>query len=116
MYYVNFKGIRKLKELKSEAPGWIGCGLGFIGYTIFMFFLLSQRTNGIHYFENLALFNKNIIYLISFFLVVMSVGRKRLFTDEEGNSPLWIDIYVAPFIFFFIGILFPAMFFLLITK
>ena len=46
-----------MEKLKSEAPGWIGCGLGFIGYTIFMFFLLSQRTNGIHYFENLALFN-----------------------------------------------------------
>ncbi len=41
----------------------------------------------------------------------MSIGKKRLFTDEKGNSPLWIDVYVAPFIFFLMGILFPAMFF-----
>ncbi|MDH1801704.1 hypothetical protein [Acinetobacter johnsonii] len=105
-----------MKELKSEAPGWIGFGFGFIGYTMLMFFLLSERTNGIHYFENLALFNKNIMYLMSFLLVTMSIGKKRLFTDEKENSPLWIDVYVAPFIFFLIGILFPAMFFVLITK
>ena len=105
-----------MKELKSEALGWIGLGFGFIGYTMLMFFLLSERTNGIHYFENLALFNKNIMYLMSFLLVTMSIGKKRLFTDAKGNSPLWIDVYVAPFIFFLIGILFPAMFFVLITK
>jgi hypothetical protein len=92
-------GVTKLKELKSEAPGWIGLGFGFIGYTMFMFFLLSERTNGIHYFENLALFNKNIMYLMSFLLVTMSIGKKRLLTDEKGNVHLWIYFSAAFFNF-----------------
>ena len=105
-----------MKELKSEAPGWIGLGFGFIGYTMFMFFLLSERTNGIHYFENLALFNQNILYFLAFLLVTLSIGKKRLFTDGHGNSPVWVDRYVAPFVFFLLGVIFPAMFFILIIK
>jgi hypothetical protein len=106
----------KLRQSKSEASGWMCCGTGFIGYTVFIFFLLSERTHGIHYSENLALFNQNILYFLAFLLVTLSIGKKRLFTDGHGNSPVWVDRYVAPFVFFLLGVIFPAMFFILIIK
>lgn len=104
-----------MKESKSEAPTWTYLGISFFGYTIFMFFLLSERKSGIHYFEDLATFNKILMYSISFLLIVISMSKKRFFTNEYGESPLWVHTYLAPFGFFLLGLLFPAMFFMIIT-
>ena len=104
-----------MKESKREAPTWICLGIGFLGYTIFMFFLLSARKSGIHYFEDLAMFNKILLYSISFLLIAISMSKKRFFTNEYGESPLWFHTYLAPFGFLLLGLLFPAMFFMIIT-
>ncbi len=117
VYYVNFRKSKgfQLKESKSEAPAWICFGVGFLGYTIFMFFLLSERKSGIHYFEDLAMFNKSLLYSISFLLIAFSMSKKRFFTNKYGESPLWVHTYIAPFVFLLLGLLFPAMFFMIIT-
>lgn len=99
--------------MRSELPGWLSFFFGFIFYTIFMFFLISERHDGVDYFNSLFDVNKKVVYFLSFSLVLLSWLKKK--KVKEGNIPPWFDKYMPPFVFLLLGILFSATFFIVIT-
>lgn len=49
---------------RVEQSGLVSLFLGLFGYTIFMFFLIANRTKGINYFDDLYTVNKYLVYCL----------------------------------------------------
>lgn len=101
---------------KNEKHGWIAFLFGLFSYTILMFFLLAKRQVGINYINDLYNFNRIILYILCFMLVLLSWWKKKHFlTGKDSRYPLWVKTYLSPILLLLLGFLFSTMFFVIIT-
>jgi hypothetical protein len=86
---------------KSEVWGLIALFLGLVGYSTFMFYLLSKRSEGLNYFDDLSSFNYKMAYLICFLIFILRKLTKK-YKSKLAFMP------------FLAGVLLSVMFFIVI--
>ncbi len=100
---------------KSEVWEWLAFLLGGVGYTIFIFYALHRKSLGDYLIQNLSGLNNFILFLaISLTFFLGKLGDKYLFSGERGEVKLFFIKILSVIVFFIIGFIFPAMFFVVI--
>lgn len=100
---------------KSEVWEWLAFLLGGVGYTIFIFYALHREKYGEYLIQDLSKFNKFILFLSIFLTIILGkLGDKYLFNENRREIELFFIKILSVIVFFIIGFIFPAMFFVVI--
>jgi len=95
---------------KSDVRGFVGLFLGLTSYSVFMFYLLSKRSKGINYFDDLYTINKFVVYFLFIFLFFLVRQVKNYLKLKNIYVVSFIDLMGA----FSIGVLLASGFFIII--